>query len=832
MLASLKWLNEYTNIPFSTEEEIQTLCDRLDLTGTGVEGVNKLGDSYDKIVTAKVLEKEPHPDSDHMYVCKVDVGEWNLGEDGKPEPLQIVCGAQNFKAGDHIVTSLIGAKLPGDVVIKKSKLRGVESCGMNCSERELGLGNDHEGIMILPEDTPVGIPFAQYLGNNDIVIDMEITPNRPDCLSIRGLAREFAAMNGNDWTDPIEANLTKCKVSKTETTIEDEVEVTIEDTDRCPRYTACVIKGVKVGPSPKWLVDKLATMGQRSINNIVDVTNYILFMYGQPLHSFDLDWLKAGKDKAHIIVRKAKDGELLTTLDGQERKLTSDMTVIATEDGPVALAGVMGGLNSEITDETTNVCLEAATFEPGSTSRTSRNLKLFSESSMRYEREVDDHEIEKRAAISAALIQEVAGGEILSNKQGEFGLIDVWPTVKPQETLDFRCNRFREFVGDEIPNEFIEKTLKALGCEVSAKGEDFTVLQPTFRPDLTREIDLYEEVLRIWGEDRVPSTLPKSAKRVGYLTEEDKTKRIVNRTLRACGLNETLSYSFNSEEDVKTFEPADEAGTMSVEIINPLNAEQSLMRHSIIPGLMESVKFNLNHGNASVSLYEIGHVFTTSEGRKIPKEKIKVAGVMSGNATEKTWAGEARKYDFFDGKGVLENIVDSLNLLKVRFKAPEEGKYPFLQDGRIAEFYSGGSCLGWVGEIHPEVAAKYDIDDAVVAFELDFNSLMKSQNDAKPYVDLSEYPAITLDQNFVVDESVTCERLLQVIGSAGGKLLTHAELVDVYRNPITVGPGKKSMSFKLTYQALDRTLESAEVEKLHSKVVSKVAGATGAAQRG
>ena len=833
MLAPLKWINEYTNVPFSTDEEVQTLCDRLDLTGTGVEGVEKLGDNFDHIVTAQVVKKEKHPDSDHMWVCQVDVGKNNVDEAGNVTPLQIVCGAQNFNEGDHIVTSMVGAVLPGDIKIKKSKLRGVVSNGMNCSARELGLGNDHEGIMILPEDAPVGMPFAQYLNKNDVVLDLEITPNRPDCLSVRGLSREFAAMNGKDWTDPLEKDFESlnCKLSSEKVT--DEIEVTVEDENRCPRYSACVIKGVKVGPSPEWLVEKLASMGQRSVNNIVDVTNYILFLYGQPLHSFDLDWLKNGQDKAHIIVRAAKAGETLTTLDGQDRKLTEDMTLITTESaGPVGLAGVMGGLNSEITDSTTNVCLETATFEPGSTSRTSRNLGLFSESSMRYEREVDCFDIEKRAQIAAALIQEVAGGEILSDGAGNFGLVDVWQKKPELETLTFRTKRFNEFVGDDIPNDFIADVLTRLGCKVEANGDDFKVERPTYRPDLTREIDLYEEVLRIWGEDRVPSTLPKSAKRVGKLTENDKVRRVVDKTLRACGLNETMSYSFNSESNISKFKPKVNEDSLSVEVINPLNAEENKLRQSIIPGLLTSVAYNFNHGAKRVSLYEIGTVFSTTSDRKLPREKTKIAGVMSGMSHEKTWDGEAAQFDFFDGKGCLEQIANALNFVKVRYKAMEAEDYPFLQPGRIAEVHSGGTLIGWVGEIHPQVAADFEIEEPVVAFELDFSACVSSAKASKEYMQVTEFPAIEMDQNFVVDEDVTCERMQQVITSAGGKLLSNVQLVDVYRNPVTVGVGKKSMSFKLTYLALDRTLESAEVDKIHNKVVTKVAGATGATQRG
>lgn len=832
MLASLKWINQYTPVAFEKESDLQALCDRLDLTGTGVEGVNKLGDNFDRIVTAQVIEKTKHPDSDHMWVCKVDVGEHNLGEDGRPEPLQIVCGAQNFEEGDHIVTSMVGAVLPGDIKIKKSKLRGINSCGMNCSESELGLGSDHDGIMILPKDAPIGMPFAEYIGKSDIVLDLEITPNRPDCLSIRGLSREIAAMNGEKWSDPLIEDLADFKISKTDEEIENEVEVEVEDENLCPRYTAAVIKGVKVGPSPTWMVDKITAMGQRSINNIVDITNYIMFLYGQPMHAFDLDWLKAGNDKARVIVRRAKEGEKLTTLDNVERDLTSDMTLITTEAaGPVGLAGVMGGLNSEITDNTTNVMIEVATFDPGTTSRTSRNLKLFSESSMRYERGVDDHEIDKRARIAAKLIADVAGGEILSNKDGDFGLVDVWKKKSESEKLTFRLGRFSQFVGVEIDKAFIVDVLKALGCTIEDGGDTLNVERPTFRPDLTREIDLYEEVLRIYGEDRVPSTLPSSQDRVGELTEHDITRRKISIALRSCGLDETLSYSFASRDEVSKFQTLEMEGAKSCELINPLNVQQAVMRQSIIPGLIKSVAFNQNHGCASAALFEIGETFTTTDERKLPKERERVAGVLWGSVNQKTWYGNERDYDFFDGKGVLETIIDTLNIQKVRYKALDGSEMPFLCPGRIAQIHSGGTLLGWLGEIHPSLLSEYDIDGSVVAFELDFNALQKTQLPSKPYRELSDYPSIEIDQNFVVDEEVTSERMMQVITSAGGKLLTDLRLVDIYRDKKTLGEGKKSMSFKMTYSALDRTLTAQEVEKAHNKVVTKTTGATGASLR-
>ena len=820
MKVSLKWLNEYVDVP----SDLKAFCDRLDLTGTGVEGVEKMGAAFDHVVTAQVLEKKHHPDSDHMWVCKVDVGENNLGEDGNPEPLQIVCGAQNFNAGDHIVTALVGAELPGDIKIKKSKLRGITSFGMNCSARELGLGNDHDGIMILPEDAPVGMPFAEYAGMSDTVLDLEITPNRPDCLSMVGMAREVGAMYRADVAFP----LYELEEAKNKPNVSELATVEIEDPSRCARYTARVIKNVKIGSSPQWLAERVTAAGARSINNVVDVTNYILFLYGQPLHAFDYDKLVSDDGKAHIIVRAARDGEKFTTLDEVERTLTEDMTVIATPDRAVALAGVMGGLDSEITDESTTVLLEAATFEHGRTSRTSRNLGLISESSMRYERGVDDNPIADYSAAAAALLAEVSGGVVCP------GVIDVYPAPTAPRELQFRIPRFTQMMGVEIPRADIVDILERLDCDVvaPAHADTLEVTAPTCRPDLEREIDLYEEVLRLWGMDLVPPTLPASPNRVGSLTEGQKLNRIINRTLTAAGLNETTTYSFADPHELEQLRMSSEGLGDPVELINPMNAEQSVMRQTIIPGLLRSVAYNQAHGVKNVQLYETGVVFSAHEGSKKPKEKQKVAGVLAGAMREAMWNAPAVPFDFFDGKGVVESLARELALPKLRFKALSSEEAPHLQPGRAAQVLSGGSVLGWVGELHPLAVAAYEAEAPVVAFELDVEALARAMRPARDYVDVPEFPPVTTDVAFVVDEDVTNERLTQCMTSAGGKLLAEARLFDVYRDEVRVGTGKKSCAYALTWRAADRTLTGEEVEKAQAKLVKKVCGATGAEVRG
>ena len=881
MKISLKWLSEYVEVP----NNLQEFCDKLDLTGTGVEGVEISGAALEGVVVGYVETCEPHPDSDHMHVARVQVAaagmcgadsagaeagagnpEASAGENAAgtsaegagenfateaPEPLQIVCGAPNIKAGIKVAVATIGTVMPEGFKIKKSKLRGVASCGMCCSKRELGLGTDHEGIMILPEDAPVGTPLADYLKLTDTILDLEITPNRPDCLSYKGFAREVGAM----YKLPVKYPTRALEPDTSQPNVQDLATIEIQDPARCARYTARVIKNVKIGPSPDWLAQRVQAAGARSINNIVDVTNYILFLLGQPLHAFDFDKLKSADGKAHITVRAAADGEKFTTLDGTCRTLTQDMTLISTPDAAVALAGVMGGLDSEVTDSTTTILLESAAFESGRTSRTSRNLSLISESSMRYERGVDDNTCEQYSAYAAALMAEVSGGVVCP------GVIDVYPRRTEPYSLKLRVNRCNAMLGAQISADEMQDILERLGCVVSPAEEGdaaadtatsaaaagdgsaatsaetvLNVTTPTFRPDLEREIDLYEEILRLYGMDRIKPTLPESRGRLGVRTQKERKMSKLNTALRACGLNETMTYSFANPEDIDTLRLPKEGIGQPVQLINPLNAEQSVMRQSILPGLLKSAAYNQSRGVKNIQLYETGVVFFAHEGKKKPKEREKLAGVMCGAMAHATWNSAPYAFDFFDGKGVVENLARELCIPKLRFRVPGTEKpttpaAPHLQPGRGAYVYSASNALGWVGEIHPSVAAAFDVQPPVVAFELDIHALLAASADVRPYTDVPQFPAVELDLAFVVPEEVTNERMEQVITSAGGKLLEGVRLFDVYRDKLRVGDGKKSMAYKLTYRAADKTLKSEEVERVQNKIIKKACAATGAEVR-
>jgi phenylalanyl-tRNA synthetase beta chain len=812
MRVSYDWLKTMIDVPESPKE----LSDEYIRTGTEVEAIDVVGESYDHVVTAQVLEKTPHPDSDHMYVCKVSVGDKNVDAEGNPEPLQIVCGAQNFEAGDHIVTAMIGAVLPGDVKIKKSKLRGVVSMGMNCSARELGIGGDHSGIMILPEDAPVGMPFGEYYGSSDTVLDCEITPNRPDCLSMIGMARETGAIFDRDY----HVELPSIKVETGRATA-DELTVAIADEGLCDRYVARIVRNVKVGPSPDWMVKRLNSLGIRPHNNIVDITNYVMMLTGQPLHAFDLSTFVERDGKRSVVVRAAKQDEEFQTLDGENRVLDAGMGLITDGERPVALAGVMGGMDSEITDDTVDVMVESACFNAGRTSHTSRDLSLISDASIRFERQVDETGCVDVANVTCALIEELAGGEVAP------GYVDVYPAPKTIAPITLRYQRILDICGAPIERDFVERSLTRLGCTVESEGSDFQVTPPSFRPDLPREIDLIEEVLRLWGMGRVEATIPAAKNHIGGLTREQKLTRKVGQILRACGLNETTTFGFAAPGDLEKIHMSADGRGVPVVLMNPLVAEQTEMRRSLLPGLLQSVAYNEAHGTANVHLYEIGSLFHGRENASLPRETQSVAGVLTGSWSDQTWNNTVDKLRFFAGKGIVEELLEQLRLPKVRFRVAEGEGYEFLQPGRAAEVLSGGTVLGWVGEIHPEAREAMDIDQIVVAFELDLDKLIKGAHNQENYHEFSPFPAVQHDLAIVVPDEVTCEDLLRRITSAGGKLLENVRLFDVYRDPVRVGIGKKSMAFSLTYRSDDHTLTSDEVERAHSKIVTKVCKATG-----
>ena len=823
MRVSYEWLKELVDLPGDPQE----LVDEFTRTGTEVEGVERTGAEFDHVVTGQVISKEPHPNSDHMWLCKVSVGSQNTNKDGEPEPLQIVCGAQNFEQGDKIVVAMIGAVLPGDFKIKKSKLRGVESCGMNCSERELGLSDSHEGIMILPPDAPVGIPFADYYGMSDTVLDCEMTPNRPDCLSMTGVATEVSAIFDIPTHMELPQVDQECGVGDDGAQdVNNLVDVRIDDAELCSRYTARVVRNVKIGPSPEWLARRVKAAGARPINNVVDVTNYVMFLTGQPLHAFDLGKLAEVDGKRHIVVRRAHEGEHLTTLDEQDRALTPDMLVISDgDDRAVALAGVMGGLNSDIDESTVDVLLESACFDSGCISRTSRSLGLMSEASMRFERQVDAAGCDEVSDIAAALFEQCCDAQVIR------GMVDEYPCPQTVEAITLRPNRVRALCGANITDDFMRVRLERLGCKVdaieNAEQGELQVAPPTNRPDLTREIDLIEEILRLWGEGDVEATLPAARNHPGGLTVEQRRERLIGRTLRACGLSETTTYCFADPRDLARMGMAREVKGVAVRIIRPLIHEQSEMRRDLLPGLLRAVAYNKDHGVSNVHLYEMGRVLFGRPNKSLPDERTYVAGVISGSWDDDQWNHKHVKLSFFDAKGIVEEVLDALRIEKVRFRVPESERSSWLQPGLAAEIVVRGTTLGWVGNIHPTTLKLFGIDEPVAGFELYVDVLQRLAKDQLPYVDVPTLPGVDVDLAIVVDEDVSYEQLVQRITSAGGKLLRDVRLFDVYRDADRIGEGKKSMAFSLTYRSDDHTLTSKEVEKAHARLVAKVLKSTG-----
>ncbi|KAF0209061.1 MAG: phenylalanyl-tRNA synthetase beta [Actinobacteria bacterium] len=810
MRVSLKWLKELVDIDLSVE----ALCDRLDMTGTKVEAVRVLGEAFEGVVVGQVLTREQHPDADKLSYCSVDVG------DGTPR--KIVCGASNFAAGDKVPVALVGATLPNGMTIKRAKLRGLESEGMLCSATELGVGSDASGLLILPVDAPVGMPYAQYAGVGDTVIQLEVTPNRPDCLSMTGVAREVGAVTGKQAREP------RFTVSEAGGSRADElVSITIEDAAMCPRYTARVIRNVKIGPSPDWLAERVTAAGARPINNVVDITNYVMFELGQPLHAFDLSTIAVQDGRAAIIVRPARPGERLQTLDGQDRVLTEDTLVIADPSGPVALAGVMGGAATEVADGTTDILLEAAVFDRASVSKTSRRLGLISEASLRFERGVDPELAARASDRAAALLAEFAGGEVAA------GIVDERPEKARAMRLTLRVETMNAFLGIALKPQEVMDILGALGLFAEPAEGGLIVTVPTFRPDLVREVDLYEEVVRVWGMERVPSTLPGGRERVGTLTPFQKHRDRIGAALRCAGLNEHIGLQFADPTDMVRLGWSLGPDEVPVDLLNPMSEEQAQMRWTLTAGLLRTVSYNQRRGVADVHLYELGNVFWTSPGRKLPKERMTVAGVLAGAWDKAAWNVAASHLGFFDGKGVIETLMEEIDVSRWKVRAAE---HPWLQPGRSADVIVAGDVVGWIGEIAPATLDAYEVTGPVTMFELNVKMLSKAIATKIRYQDLPRYPAATLDIALIVDASVTEERVREAITKAGGTLLESVRLFDVYQDSAGAAErrlpsGKKSLAFSLTYRAADRTLTDEEVKPVHERLVRKVCTAVDASMR-
>lgn len=799
MLVPISWLKDYIDFEMSPEK----LAEQLNLTGTAVEEIKTLGEGLENVRVGKLLEVKPHPNADKLSVTKVNIGD-------PTQPLEIVCGAKNIKPGDKVPVALVGAHLPNGVEIKPVKLRGVTSYGMLASQAELKLGQDTSGIYILPEDTEVGIPLVEALGLDDTVLELEITPNRPDSLAMIGIAREVGAITGNRLRKP------SVEISESIELASDQAGVEILDPDLCPRYAARVIKGVKIGPSPTWMQSRLEKAGMRPINNIVDITNYVMLETGQPLHAFDLDTLHGKR----IIVRRAKNGEHMETLDGVLRELDESMLVIADADRPVALAGIMGGADTEISGGTTDILLESAYFNPRSIMRTSRSLGLLSESSSRFEKGVDPNGAVYAADRAAQLMAELADGIVYK------GVIDVYPEkIKPKK-LPLRTKRVNSIQGTKLSMEEIINILGRLEIPASVvEGTtEMWAFAPTFRPDLEREIDLIEEVARIYGYNNIESSLPESSGKQGGLSLRQNIAESIKNRLAASGLSEIITYSFIDPSDVEKLQvPEGDIFRWFVKLLNPLSEELSVLRTTLLPGLLKVLKYNINREQYDVHVFEVGHVFWHEEGKEYPDEETMLGIALTGSWKPDEWYGADGDIDFFDLKGIIEVIMDEVG---VKNWSVRQFTHPSLHPGRSAELLIDNEAIGFFGQIHPEVEAAFDMTRTYVA-EINFNRLIDKAQVTHVFTEIPKYPAISLDVAVLVDDSVTNEQLIEVISGAGKPLLESLHLFDLYTGK-GVPEGKKSMAYSMVFRAPDRTLTDEEALDAREKIVSELSKKLGA----
>jgi phenylalanyl-tRNA synthetase beta chain len=807
---SYQWLSEYVDLDGYTAADLAERLTRIG--GIEVDIVEQRNKGVENVVVGYVKSCAKHPDADKLTVCVVDAGQ---GED-----LQIVCGAKNVAAGQKVPVALIGARLPGDVKIKKTKLRGVESQGMICSARELGL-NDRllpkeiqEGILVLPGDTPIGEDIVKVLGLDDEVLELDLTPNRADCLSMIGAAYEIAAIIGREvkLPDPLKG------FSETETRAADRISVEISEPEHCYHYAARYIEGVEIGPSPLWLQNRLMAAGIRPINNVVDITNYVMLEYGQPLHAFDLDRLAAGR----IVVRLARPGEKMVTLDDEERTLDENMLLITDGVKPIALAGVMGGANSEVTANTTRILLESACFAGYSVRRTSRALGLRSEASLRFEKEVNPEAVIPAINRAAELLAKYAGGKVAA------GIVEQKTRGFEPVTISLSVDQVNRYLGTSIAFADMKDVFSRLQFPFQETGSGtLAITVPARRGDIRLAADLIEEVARLIGYDQIPTTLMEGATTPGALTREQTIRRLLRRLLTQSGFHEVINYSLTHPEKIASF-PGMYADTRPIAVSMPMSEERSRLRTSLIPHLLDNAVYNVNRGNADLALFEMGSVFVTDEETltRLPEEVHLLAVLWSGRRCPEHWNARNDTVDFYDLKGVAEMIFSCFGVSEVEYvPEPIAGMHP----GRAASIWikSGGEKIkmGLIGQLHPLLQQEKDLQDTYI-MELSLPPLYRFASFEISYQPLPRYPSIVRDLAIVVAEDVQAGKMLDKIKEAGGSLLESVSLFDVYAGE-RIGQGKKSMAFSLVYRHAERTLTDEEVNDLHAQVVKAVEQAFG-----
>ena len=792
MKVGIEWLKEYSDIDVSMKD----LSEILTMTGSKVEGYETKGDDIKNVVVGKILEIEKHPDADKLVVTKVDV---------KDEILQIVTGANNIKVGDIVPIAKDGSELPGNIKIKKGSLRGVESCGMMCSIGELSLTLEEypeqieNGIMILPKEyeKDLGKDIVEVLGLREDIIEFEITPNRPDCLSVEGIGRETAVSLGKKYKNP-NKDIDAMQVAKTDNL--EGLTVSIEAPDLCYRYMARVVKNVKIGPSPDWMKRRLNACGVRSINNIVDITNYVMLEMGQPMHAFDINSI-SGK---HITVRRAKEGERITTLDEQERVLTNEMLVIADEEKAVAVAGVMGGMNSEIEKDTQMVVFESAVFKGGNVRLTAKKLGLRTEASSRYEKGLSPENAQRAINRAVQLVEQLGAGEAVDT------LIDVYPTKQEIKNVEFNPERINKLLGINLSREEMTEILNKL--EIKVEGD--YCIPPYYRQDIEQDADVAEEILRIYGYDKLGSTLIEAETTLGGKTEAQKLDDRIKQMLVAKGFSEVYTYGFmNPEELAKCkIEAGNSLYDSTINIKNPLSVDYSIMKTTVVPTMMKVVSSNVAKKNMDLALFEMAKIYQDNTGaiskEELPEERKIITLAMTG-----------RESDFYYLKGIVENILEEANVLRYELVADEnESSY---HPGRTAKINIGKDTIAILGQIHPSVQENYAIAQNVYMAEIDFEKIVKYAKKEKKYTPIPKYPAVERDIAVTVTEDVEVAQIEKILKSKSKKLLESWKVFDIYRSE-KLGKNKKSIAIALIFRDKSKTLTDEEINQVMEQIVEEL----------
>lgn len=792
MKTTLTWLKQYVDIDINPND----LAELLTMHGVEVESLTRRHDELDSVVVGKIVEIITHPHAKKLLLCQV-----YTGKDTYP----VVCGAKNIKVNDLVPLALPGTTLPGGMKIERTTIRNVDSWGMLCSEEELGLGDDSSGIMVLPSHLRPGEKLISALGLEDYLFEFSITPNRPDLLSVIGIAREVGAILNKEVKYPHPT------LEEKGGRIESLTSVTVEDYKLCPRYAARLLSNVTIKPSPFWIRDRLLSIGLRPINNVVDVTNYVLMEYGQPLHAFDFQKLAQNR----IVVREAEDGEILTTLDDQERTLNEGMLVICDGLKPIALAGIMGGLDSEISENTSTVFIESAYFDPMCIRRTSKKLGIRTESSIRFEKGVDPEGVVLALNRVAYLMTEVSGGEIAKD------MIDLYPQPFSEKEVVLRLDGTNRTLGTTLSLDHIRQYLAKI--EVVSKKEDknqLTFIPPSYRRDLIQEIDLIEEVARLHGYNNIPVSVPEALIKIPKKDEYQRFRNRVKELLIESGCIEVIAYSFISEKsfDKLNLPPAD-FRRRCTSIRNPLTEEQSVMRTTLLPGLLECMQHNAYQSNYDLKIFELGKIFINQGTDSLPEEIHMLSGLITGLRHDLSWYAPCEKVDFFDVKGSAGILLEQLGIRNTSYM--KENCPPYLRKSAFCQVVVDGESLGFIGEVEPGVLSSYDLEEPAFIFDLNSDLMARHFSPGRKYQPLPKYPAVVRDLALVVEEDFEFGHILDSIAQFGSRYVEDVQVFDLYRGK-QIGPGKKGLTLRIIYRSQEGTLEDTEVNEIHREITSKL----------